>query len=327
MLLLIVILSTVLIFIAVNSLLTFVAKGELGIDSRMQRYTKPKGDMLHSASASLDKDINEKKSKQLMRLVRALGNKLKKVPQAKDFDLKMQQAGLPLFGGEFLVVLTGLSLIVFVFGLVIGAGIVNALVFSIVTLLLVLMYVNIIIKRRRQAFNNQLGDALVMMANSMRSGFSFMQAVDMVANEMSAPISVEFAKLVGEMRLGIPTDEALSNISKRIGSKDFDLVIIAVIIHRQVGGNLAQILESISTTITDRIKMKREISTLTAQGKMSGWIVGALPFALTGILYIMNPNYLTPMVTDSIGQIAIGVGLVSQLLGVICINKIVDIEA
>ena len=280
------------------------------------------GDPLKSKNES-----NAVQVKAFRKLIRFLGNKLKKVPQAKDFDIKMQQAGLPLFGGEFLVVLMGAVLFMFVLSLLCMHDVLMALLVSIALAMMILMYISIRISRRRQAFNNQLGDALVMMANSMRSGFSFMQAVDMVANEMTAPISVEFAKLVGEMRLGIPTDEALNNISRRIGSKDFDLVIIAVIIHRQVGGNLAQILESISTTITDRIKMKREISTLTAQGRMSGWIVGLLPVALALALHMINPNYLVPMFTDPLGQMAVGAALVSQGIGALCIKQIVDIDA
>lgn len=331
MLLLIVILSAVLVFIAVSSLLTFLAKGELGMDSRIQRYTEIKRDVAQSMAAGTGQNQSKgsskaNQSKSIRRLVRFLGSKLKKVPQAKDFDIKMQQAGLPLFGGEFLVVLAGSLLLMFVMALLFTHDVVMSLLVAIVLAVMILMYVDIRISRRRQSFNNQLGDALVMMANSMRSGFSFMQAVDMVANEMSAPISVEFAKLVGEMRLGIPTDEALGNISKRIGSKDFDLVIIAVIIHRQVGGNLSQILESISTTITDRIKMKREISTLTAQGRMSGWIVGALPLGMGLAMHLINPNYLVPMFTNPLGQMAIGVALISQAIGAFCIKQIVDIE-
>lgn len=325
MLLLIVILSAVLIFVAVNMLLTFASKGSLGMDSRMQRYTKAASGSEQASSSGMNAD-NSQGSTRLMKLIQFLGTKVKKVPQAKGFDLKMQQAGFPLLGSEFLVVLTGASLILFVLVLLFTHDIIMSIAFAATLYIMILMYVKIQISRRRQAFNNQLGDALVMMANSMRSGFSFMQAVDMVASEMSSPIANEFAKLVAEMRLGIPTDEALTNLSKRIGSKDFDLVIIAVIIHRQVGGNLAQILESISSTITERIKMKREINTLTGQGRMSGWIVGLLPFGMAILLEMVTPGYLTPMMNEPIGQLMLGIGVSTQVVGMLCIKRIVDID-
>lgn len=328
MLLLIVILSAILVFIIVSSLLIFIAKGDLGMDPRIQRYTHIGKDIKQTIH-SINDDKNGKKSKAkfLMQPIRYLGAKFRKIPKAKDFDIKMQQAGIQLFGSEFIVIVIGVALLIFSIVLLVTRDFLNAILVAVVLIIMIQMYINIKIQRRRQSFNNQLGDALVMMANSMRSGFSFMQAVDMVANEMSAPISTEFAKLVGEMRLGLPTDEALENIGKRVGSRDFDLVIIAVVIHRQVGGNLAQILESISSTIMERIKMKREISTLTAQGRMSGWIVGLLPMGLALVLHLMNPNYLIPMIEEPLGQMAIGIGLTSQMIGAFCIKQIVDIDA
>ena len=331
MLFLIVALSAMLIFIIINSLFIFISKGNLDIDERMQRYTNIAKKTRTTVSGlavneSSDKGNSLKFIKPLILIVRFLGAKFKKVPQAKDFDIKMQQAGIALLGSEFLVVLVGTALFAFAITLIVDGNIMHALLFAISTAIMIIIYINIKISKRRHAFNNQLGDALVMMANSMRSGFSFMQAVDMVANEMSSPIANEFAKLVAEMRLGIPSDEALTNLSKRIGSKDFDLVIIAVMIHRQVGGNLAQILESISSTITERIRMKREITTLTSQGRMSGWIVGLLPFGMAMILEVVNPNYLTPLYTEELGTIMIGIGLGLQVVGMVVLRKIVDID-
>lgn len=329
MLYLIGLLSAILIFFIVNRLLLFALKGHVGMDERMQRYvlnkSVPKGNLNDKDNPNKSSDP-ESFSKKVIHLVRYIGKKIKKFPKTKIFDIKMQQAGFPLLGAEFIVVLTAIAVAIGLFTFIFTESIIQSICMIILTVILSLIYVNIKISRRRKAFDNQIGDALVMMSNAMRSGFSFMQSVDMVANEMSAPISSEFAKLVGEMRLGISTDDALKNINQRVGSKDFELVVIAVMIHRQVGGNLTQIFDSISETIAERIRMKNEIKTLTAQGRLSGWFVGLLPFALGLFMYINDPDYLNPLIHNKIGQMLIGFGLVSQLIGVLCIKKIINIK-
>lgn len=180
--------------------------------------------------------------------------------------------------------------------------------------------------KRVQKFNDQLGDALQLMANSLRAGFSFLQAMDSISKEMAPPISQEFARTMREMRLGTTTEEALLNLGTRIRSDDLEIVITAVAIQRQVGGNLAQILDNISTTISERIRMKGEVKTLTAQGRISGTIVALLPVFLIIAIGFMNPSYIMVLFSHPLGLILIGAAVISEIIGIMAIKKIIDIE-
>jgi len=180
--------------------------------------------------------------------------------------------------------------------------------------------------KRLKKFNEQIGDALIVMSNSLRAGFSFIQAMEMVAKEMPPPISDEFSRTLREMNLGTPTEEALNGISNRIESDDLDLVMTAVMIQRQVGGNLAEVLDSISHTIRERIKIKGEIKTLTAQGRISGMVVGFLPIAIGLILAVINPAYIGKLFNTSIGLGLLFAGGTSQLIGIALIKKTVEIK-
>ena len=181
-------------------------------------------------------------------------------------------------------------------------------------------------KRRVKAFAQQLGDALTLAANSLRTGYSFIQAFDMVAREMLPPISVEFARTVKETNLGIPMEDALVSMAKRVNSKDFDLVITSVLIQRQVGGNLAEILDNIARTIRERVRIRNEIKTLTAQGRISGLIIGLLPFGLALAIYVINPEYISLLFVHPVGRMILTGALAGQLIGILLIRRIVAIE-
>jgi tight adherence protein B len=180
--------------------------------------------------------------------------------------------------------------------------------------------------RRVRQFNDQLADALVLVSNSLRTGYSFLQAIELVSREMAPPIGVEFARLLKEMSLGVTTEEALANLGERVASDDLELVITAVLIQRQVGGNLAEVLDNIAGTIRERIKLKGEVRTLTAQGRISGLIIGALPFALAALLYVINPQYMMALFTHPLGIAMVVYALVSMAIGMMAVWKIVNIE-
>lgn len=180
--------------------------------------------------------------------------------------------------------------------------------------------------KRQRKFNGQIADALVLMANALRSGFSFLQSMDMVRQEMPDPIAKEFGIALLEMNWGNSTETALLDLAERVKSNDFDLVITAVLIQRQVGGNLAEILSSIAHTIKERVRIKGEIKTLTAQGRISGLIIGLLPIVLSAIIYLLNPGYLNLLFTTEIGLIMLLSAVVAQMLGVLIIRKIISIE-
>jgi tight adherence protein B len=153
-----------------------------------------------------------------------------------------------------------------------------------------------------------------------------MQAADMVAQEMRPPISTEFARTVKEMNLGITMENSLGNLAKRIESEDLDLVMTAVLIQRQVGGNLAEVLDNIARTIRERVRIRGEIRTLTAQGRVSGIIISLLPLVMGVIIYVLNPTYIRVLFVNPIGQIMLGVSLAGQVVGILIIRRIVDIE-
>jgi tight adherence protein B len=172
----------------------------------------------------------------------------------------------------------------------------------------------------------QVADALLLMTNSLRSGTSFMDAMDAVSREMPPPISDEFARSLRDVTLGVPVDEAFVKMSQRCHSEDLDLAVTAFMIQREVGGNLAEILENIAETIRMRMKLKQEIKTLTAQGKLSGGILCLLPIGLTGMLSAMNPQYMDLLFTTQAGKAMLWVGGALQVVGILAISRIVKIE-
>lgn len=182
------------------------------------------------------------------------------------------------------------------------------------------------IKKRLKIINNQLGDTIAILSNSLKAGHSFFQSVDSVAREMTGPVAEEFTKLQKEISLGVNTETALENMVTRVGSDDLELMVTAVMIQRQIGGNLAEILDNISSTIRQRIKTKGEIKALTAQGRMSGWIISLLPFVLAGFMLMISPSTFEPMVTEPLGIIMIIVALLMEGIGIYLVNKIVNIE-
>lgn len=180
--------------------------------------------------------------------------------------------------------------------------------------------------KRLKDFNNQLGDALNLMVNSLRAGYSTMQAMEVISNEMPAPISEEFGRVVLELQLGVPFDTAMANLMRRMPSVDMDLVVTAMSVQREVGGNLAEVLDAISFTIRERVRIKGEIKAMTAQGRLTGYVVTAIPFALGGFIYMVNPDFMSVLFTEPCGWVMIGASLILIVLGYVAINKIVSIE-
>lgn len=180
--------------------------------------------------------------------------------------------------------------------------------------------------RRLHAFNAQIADALLVMANTLRAGFGFLQAMEVVRREMPPPISKEFGQALAEMNLGISTEEALGNLARRIKSDDLDLVVTAVIIQRTVGGNLATILDTIAETIRERVRIKGEIRSLTAQGRISGMIVGFLPVGLALLLFLISPKYMSTLFSTSMGLTLVIVAGVAEAIGALAIKRIISIK-
>jgi tight adherence protein B len=190
------------------------------------------------------------------------------------------------------------------------------------------MYVRSQQKKRLQKFNDQLSDMLNLMVNGLRAGYSTMQAMEAVSKELPAPICDEFKRVIQEMQIGIPMETALDNLLRRIPSEDLDFVVTAINVQREVGGNLSEILDNISFTIRERVRIKGEVRVLTSQVRTSGTVLSLIPFFLVLILWFLNPEYLMA-VTE--GGPYITAGIICVVLGLIFTSyfimmKIADIE-
>jgi len=237
---------------------------------------------------------------------------------------QLQRADLKLRPSEYFMIQVGSGVIVGLIGYW-RWGLIFALLFF-AGYLIPGFYVKYRVAQRLKKFNGQLGDTLTLLSNALKAGYSFAQAIDTVAKNAVAPIGDEFARAVREMNLGGSPDEALSNITKRIASPDFDLVSTAYSIHRTVGGNLAEILDNIAYTIRERVRIKGEIQTLTAQARASGTIITALPILLAVFMFFVTPTYFQPMFANIIGWILLAIGAFMIFIGNLIIRRIVAIE-
>ena len=244
----------------------------------------------------------------------------------KKLDLMMIQAGLPLLGKEYVAIAGGLAVLVFLVTAVAGRSLVTGLLGGILTVFGAVIFLQRRISRRKEAFERQLADCLSLVSNSLRAGFSFLQTMEIISREMQPPMSTEFANVMRNTSLGRTMEDALQEMDQRVGNEDFSLVITAVLIQQQVGGNLATILDNSRETISERIRLRREVGTLTAQGKFSGLVLTCIPVALGLFFAVTSPEYLKPLLTTSIGKMAIGAAVVMEIIGYLIISRIVDIK-
>ena len=179
---------------------------------------------------------------------------------------------------------------------------------------------------RLNAFNKQLPDTIVLLSNSLRAGSSFLQSIELVSRETPAPMGSEMGRVVREVNLGLGMEEALANMVRRIKSDDLDLMVTAIGVQQQVGGNLAEILDTIAFTIRERVRIKGEIRTLTAQGRYSGYLVAFLPIGIMITLNFINPEFMQPLFTELIGQALLALGAIMMAVGFFAIRKITDIK-
>ena len=188
------------------------------------------------------------------------------------------------------------------------------------------LFVRFRMQRRLSHLNNQLSDVLTLMANSLKAGHALPQTLEVIANESRPPIAEEFARCVRELKVGGSMEGALNNLARRTGSEDLELVVTAVLVQLTVGGNLAGTLERIAHTIRERVRIKGEIATATAQGRMSGWIVTLMPIAVALLLFVISPNYFRPMTQQLLGWIMLAGAALLIFTGNLIIRRIVRIE-
>ena len=310
--------------------------GGSGVNARLERYAsgreaKPAGGA--SGQGGLQEALQ---SSQAMA-------QLNKVVEQRDFGANLAReiarADLRLKVSEYLVIwaacIIGVPILMVVLS-VVFPGLRNPIVLligALIGFMLPRFWLNRRKSSRLNSFNKQLPDTITLIANALRAGSSFLQAIELVVRESRPPISTEFGRVIREVNLGLSFEVALENMVRRVRSDDLELMATAISIQHTVGGNLAEILDSIAFTIRERVRIKGEIKTLTAQQRLSGYVVGFLPIGLAGFLFVAAPGFMSPMFDNRVsllglpgGVLILFVGGFAMFIGFMLIRKIVDIE-
>lgn len=245
---------------------------------------------------------------------------------SQEFSNYIASSGIKLKANEFIVFWAGLTLIPMIVVVLFGGSIITGFALAIIGIAIPPFIVSNARKKREDLFNAQLAQATVLMGNSIKGGFTFLQSMESVAEDMQPPISTEFARVLREIHYGVKQSDALNHMVERTKNKDLELLVSAVLTSAQVGSNLSEILDTISSTIRDRIKIKMEIKTLTAQGRISGLIIALLPLVLVLALMVISPGYFAGFFESDIGKILVVVSIILEVIGFAFINKIVNIK-
>jgi len=293
-------------------------RGRGTVEQRLEKF----------AGASEDEKANQPESKKKSTpIADSLNRALAGRKAAENLSTQLARADLKLTPGEFIAVQVMVALVLGVAGQVLAGTLVLAILLAVIGWFAPRWFLSFRQGKRLNAFNDQLSDALNLMVNGLRSGYSVMQAMESVAKEMPAPLAVEFARVVQEVQLGVTFEQGLTNMLRRIKSEDLDLLVTAINVQREVGGNLAEILDVISHTIRERVRIKGEVRTLTAQGRYSGYVISLLPIAIGVLLFCLNKPYMSRMFSSGwCGWAMVVCSLLMIATGFIAIQKIVNIE-
>ena len=245
---------------------------------------------------------------------------------SKKFADNLAVSGVELSAKEFMILWFGLTIGPIVFGYLLKLKTIAIVGLSLVGFVIPVIMVNRAKKKKQELFNKQLGEALTIMSNCLRTGYSFQQSLASIANEMSPPISTEFERVIKEIEYGTDMKEALNNLVLRTQNKDLELLVSAVLTSMQVGAKLSEILYTIADTVRERIRLREEVQVLSAQGRFSGLIIGALPAVVLVFLMIVNPGYFEGFFDNQIGKLLIAASVIMEALGFFVINRIVDIK-
>jgi tight adherence protein B len=306
-----------------------MSSGGGGVSARLERYASGKGD---DESGSGEGPAESAVVAGLSRVIERQDLNTRLATDLARADLKMRPAEFLIF---WAITPIGFVFVAFVLGIVLP-GFRNPVALA-VSFLLGLWAPRLYLKRRQskrlRTFNEQLPGTITLLANSLRAGSSFLQGIELVTREARPPISEEFERVVREMQLGLALQPALNNLARRVASEDLELMVTAIQIQSQVGGNLATVLDAIAHTIRERMRIHGEIQTLTAMQRYSGYVITLLPIGLAGILFVISPSYIAVMFEKPpelfglpMGIVFFIVGLISMGIGFLFIRRIVDIK-
>lgn len=250
---------------------------------------------------------------------------VERAEQEGAIDAALDRAGLAMRAGEFVAAVAGTAVLVAVVLWLLAGGVVAALVGVVVTVVGAPQLLRLLAHRRNKAFSRQLGDALMLLAGSMRAGVGIGQAIDNLAAELDPPMSTELDRAILETRLGREIEDGLAGVARRMNSKDLAWVVDAIRVHREVGGNLTRILEQVAEKIRVRAQLRRKVDALTAEGRMSAIVLGVLPIGMALVMYATNPEYLDPLFSSSTGLTLLAVGVGLLLAGFIWLRKLITV--
>lgn len=296
------------------------------IEERLGRYEQEYAPLVFEDDEGEDDRADVKKPSALQERI---DNIVADKPFAKKWRTQLARADIKLTVAEYaaLHIFSMVGFFIAGYFLLFGQQIVMGIVSGFVGFFFPRIYVSRTIQRRLIRFENQLPDTLGLWVNALRSGYSVLQSMEAIARDAPEPTSTEFKRVVQEVQLGISMEDALTHLLNRVESEDLDLVVTAVNIQREVGGNLSEILDVISHTVRERIKLKGEIRVLTAQGRITGYLISGLPIALALFLYGINPSYMGNLFENRMcGWPMLGAGLALIGIGMAIIQKIVDID-
>ncbi|MDB5074312.1 MAG: type secretion system protein [Chloroflexi bacterium] len=246
---------------------------------------------------------------------------------AQNLRSAISRADLKFTVAEYLILWAAIFVGCVFIGQVIFRTPIHTIVLGVVGLIGPRWYLRYLAGKRLKAFNNNLADTIVMMANSLRSGYSMLQSMEMLSREMSPPISTEFNRVIKEVGIGLSPEEALANLMRRIKSVDLEIMVMAINVQREIGGNLSVILDTIANTIRERVRIKGEIKTLTAQATLSGYIISILPLGLAFVLYTIDSAYISFFWQDhTCGLPLMAISLFFMTVGFFVMRKITKIE-
>ncbi len=296
-----------------------VSADKIAAEKRLEELNKQEGDGVDVALVKHEskRSKNKKRDKSGNNFFEKFGSVLYRELQAADVKMRPE---------EFITIWIVVALVPALLAAMFTGNSVLSIVLAVAGTVAPIVIIKRKQKSRVKKFDEQLSDALMICCSCLRSGLSFMQAMETISKDMDAPISTEFETCLKEVSMGASMDDALDNMGKRIKSKHLALMISAVLVQRQTGGNLSQILETLSDTIRDRMKLKKQLKTATSSGKMSGTIVGAMPVILLGMFSLVNYDFVKVLFTETRGHIALAIAAGLELMAFIAIKKITTVK-
>ncbi|WLR59262.1 type II secretion system F family protein [Guptibacillus hwajinpoensis] len=309
------------IFVSVTSLFYLISKGVMRKKKTNERIKR----FIPQAIAATE--VKEKQKNETFRKwIRSFAKAFSGLQFSHKTKKSLEQSGSSLKAEEFFVIRILSAMAVAGLLYVLGVPWFVSILSLLIGFIIPGIYIAIKARKRIKLLSYQLVEALGTMSNSMRAGFSFVQTMQLIGKEMPDPIGPEFDRAVREIGMGIPMETVFQSLLERLPNKELEVVIQAILAQRKSGGNLAQLMDTMEDTIRGRIRILEELKTLTAQGKLSSWIITALPLVMGIYLYFVSPEYLEPMLTYPLGCFLLVTGAISLLIGWFLIQKIVRIE-